>query len=374
MKIRIDVNEHRDALKSMNPHCDFDSNFIFYYDESNNPRKVHIENGVFNSPHNKNFILGGIVTKSTFPDFTNLSNRLKLQKTVNEVKFKHIAQGDFFSCLNSQKLNTFLKFFLDEDISIHFYSVNILYFGLVDIIESIIPDEHINYHFLLKNILYKLVKIDVDSVIPILRKYAYPNIKKDKFSDFSKEFLDIVLTRKIDPQFNYIVDIIKSSLTKSAKMQTLQFITNEKDHTLIDNFFHFYQDRITTFINSNHTFDHELKIEEKFNEIEFLDGKNILSNYTFLDSPNEVKIQVSDVICGIIGKLYEFVNNIDIDNLFNSLENFNTLQKENIVSLFQLIQKSENKNPAFIHIFQSLDDITIIRNIHEWTKTVDNNI
>src|SRR5690606_554441 len=114
----------RSFTKLMTPTGDFDSAFTFYYDETNKIKKSLANEEDFNVPFSSNFVLGGIVCDKPAPDLTPLFNGLKLQKTTNELKFKHIAKGEFLDCLKSDKLNYFLQFIFDSDLYIHYSTVN----------------------------------------------------------------------------------------------------------------------------------------------------------------------------------------------------------------------------------------------------------
>ncbi|MBD8521269.1 hypothetical protein [Lysinibacillus fusiformis] len=67
---------------------DIDEKFKFYYDETNNPRKIWIKQNKFNSPVNKNFVLGGIVIDENrfFGNLDDLNKKLNLPKNINEIK------------------------------------------------------------------------------------------------------------------------------------------------------------------------------------------------------------------------------------------------------------------------------------------------
>ena len=104
------INKIRDGQKSLAPHINFDGKYHFFYDESNNPRKLYTKETDFNSSITGSFVLGGIVDAGNVFNFKELKDSLQLQKNVKEIKFKHLASGDFISCLNSQKINTYLQF------------------------------------------------------------------------------------------------------------------------------------------------------------------------------------------------------------------------------------------------------------------------
>ena len=125
-----------------------DNKYTFFYDETNNIRKFFLkENGKINiqlKELNQNFLLGGVcyeeTTTLTSISFQKLKKDLYLDKKIIEenleIKFKHIAKGDFLQCLKSKKLKTFLEWILSNNLYIHYSSLDIFYWSIVDIIES----------------------------------------------------------------------------------------------------------------------------------------------------------------------------------------------------------------------------------------------
>lgn len=71
----------------------------FYYDETNNIRKLWLKDDNFNAPIEKDFVLGGVMhfgDKITL-NLENLKQQIRLQKSANEIKFKHISKAFFRS-------------------------------------------------------------------------------------------------------------------------------------------------------------------------------------------------------------------------------------------------------------------------------------
>lgn len=122
----------------LNPRVDFTTPYIFYYDETNNIKTFYVKENDFNYTFTANFVLGGLLHQGAVSDVQPLIDSFKLQKTAKEVKFKHIAFGDFLDCLKSQKLNLFFRFLKDNDLYVHYSSLNILYWSVVDIVDSAI--------------------------------------------------------------------------------------------------------------------------------------------------------------------------------------------------------------------------------------------
>ncbi len=83
-----------------------DDKFTFYYDETNNIRKFLLTDDGTNVAEHKNFVLGGIVLQEGqyLPEIASLRDALGMQDNALEIKFKHVASGDFEAVLASRKM------------------------------------------------------------------------------------------------------------------------------------------------------------------------------------------------------------------------------------------------------------------------------
>lgn len=367
----FDVSEFREMIKLSAPTANFDSHFEFYYDETNNLKKFYVREEDFNYSFTANFVLGGIVLENNQIDFAPLFNGLKLQKNIKEVKFKHIASGSFIDCLKSNKLSVYLKFLLDNDILIHYSSINILYYSIVDIVDSAIVNSEITmkldngFSLYLKNDLYKLAKLEIESVIELFYQFEYPNIKKESVIIFI-EALTSLFDKYIDTEeFHFGLESLRQILKEAKKKETLPFIMDDEDFILLKDFSQFYFRPIYTFINSNHIFDNEDSIVEIFNNIEFKNGNTKLNTYTFKDSKSDILLQISDVFVGLIGKLTNFINTSTPDDIFQIVQSLNAVQQTNLDALLDLISKSNNQNVGFLHHIDSFEEMRKMRLIHE---------
>ena len=64
----------REFTKLSNPKADFDSSYTFFYDETNNFRKLKIRENDFNNPLDANFVLGGVAYSGSRPDIEDIFN------------------------------------------------------------------------------------------------------------------------------------------------------------------------------------------------------------------------------------------------------------------------------------------------------------
>ncbi|EHF3472149.1 hypothetical protein J1C15_003145, partial [Proteus mirabilis] len=91
----MDVNKLREMLIEHNGLQNTDEVYTFYYDETNNIRKLYLKDSGFNVNKADNFILAGILHKgrNTSCDYSTLFQMLNLQKSTHELKLKHVAKG-----------------------------------------------------------------------------------------------------------------------------------------------------------------------------------------------------------------------------------------------------------------------------------------
>lgn len=348
-----------------------DEEFVFYYDETNNIRKLLLkEDKYFNIGIEnvyKNFILGGLcLLKNEISNekIVQLKKDLKLQPTIKEIKLAHIAKGNFLQCLNSKKLNVFLNWIVDNNIYLHYSSINIIFWSVVDIIDSCMEFDEgaTQFNFDLKTILYEFVKQNLEEFVELFIEFQYPNLKKEQVNLFLNNLIQLIKQKKskleiynINTQMkNFLIEMLIDILSK-AENQDLIFIMNEKDNVLIENLFEFYLRPIYSFVNSKHFFDEEVNIREIFTKYTFVYKEKEIE-YKFLNSKEDSFIQFSDVIIGFIGKIYEYLNRNSIKQIKIDLDNLNVNQKNNIKLLKEIIIQSDNKCKALIHSIEPLTE------------------
>ncbi|MBW4578688.1 MAG: hypothetical protein KME42_03825 [Tildeniella nuda ZEHNDER 1965/U140] len=359
---QFDVNIERNLHKQLIPDADLDSAFKFYYDETNNFRKFYVKKSDFNYSFQSNFVLGGVVYDESEPDIQRLFSQLNLQNSINEVKLKHLAKGDFLSCLKSHKLNSFLRYLLDNNIYIHYSSINLLYYSIVDIVDSACENSEIaiqlgrEFSLFLKNNLYKLAKLEIESVVNLFYRFEYPNLKRESIIPFIDELIDLFEDYEDEAEFHIGLTSLKHILKESRRKVSLPLIMNEENFILLKNFSDFYLRPIYLFKNSNHIFDKENSIEDLLSKFVLKDGDKVLESYSFEDSKYNLHIQVSDVFIGLVGKLSTFINTHSRVDIENSIQHLSIFQLESLDIYLELIIKSHNKNFAFLHAIDSFEE------------------
>lgn len=347
-----------------------DDTYTFYYDETNNSRKFRITEKDFNSSKDEDFVIGGLVYESENRQFNldKLFQSFKLQSNVKEVKRQHIAPGKtFLECVKSPKLQLLLKWILESDVYIHFMTMNNLYFGIVDIVDSLtadtkfsaLPQDYIN---LMKNSLYKYINADIDYIHSVFLKYNYPNIRSDDVQPFCEDFITWIKNISVEnEQEDLGLESVRQLLKASRKRDNLCFLSDNKDLILMDGYECLYVEPIYMFPYSQHIFDEEVEIVNKIKDIPICIDNQVLCNYAFVKSESSRWVQLSDVIIGLLGKMFLYANSKSNSEIINETIKLSNMQKENISLLKSLIEKSEKKCLAFIHFTANFYEIEKVK-------------
>lgn len=357
MRTERDVNVLREGLTQFTHGAD--DKFTFYYDETNNIRKLYLTETGFNVAKHDNFVIGGIVLKDghEIGDITALRGELKMQRTAAEIKLKHVATGSFEEILASQKMGIVLSWLIDHGIYIHFSNINILYWSILDIVESIVADDafkaYIPFHREMKNELYRIVACDIPQFLSLLKGYGYPDIARAQTSAFLVD-VENFLEQNCPDDTNLPTTMLKKLIHKSQFLTELMFLVDEDEGMLIDNFHAFFLQPIYVFKNSLHIFDNETEVERILSDFHLMDGKREVS-FRFSDSKKEVGIQLSDVITGFLGKYFAFIEDNSMTELLRKKDNLNAMQMKNLNLLRGLIDASDEVSDAFFHRVAPMD-------------------
>lgn len=142
---RIDVNAFRDPSIAMHRLRGVEDAYVFYYDETNNDRRLHVTEEGFNVPNPGCFVLGGIGCRGGTPptlDMAGLRQAVHLQPSANELKLKHLGKGEFVELIDQPKVGIFLDWVVGQpELILHYLALDPLYWATVDIIDSILYNE-----------------------------------------------------------------------------------------------------------------------------------------------------------------------------------------------------------------------------------------
>jgi len=357
-----DVNDLRDPVVRNFALPNVDRPYRFFYDETNNVRRLTIEEGRLNVARPECFVLAGLVQRQPAAaiDLAPLRERLRLQPNVGEIKLKHIGKGGFLEILASSKLRTLLRWLTDESMLVHYHVTDVLYWSIVDIVDSIIASSEEAMGLapaaaMLKDGLYAILRDDVDGTAEMLSRYRYPDVGPDRREAFMRELLDMLEAREGTlPHFEHYM--LKGLLQMGAKAASLPFIEDDAPDMLVETFGHFFLHRIAVFKNSEHVLDEEPVIEAFVEAAGLTDGGAPFRNFRFADSRTEPGVQLSDVVAGLLGKAFTYVNRTPHDELERDLAALSDQQRASLALLARLIDRSTDESPAFAHWVLSAED------------------
>ena len=360
--IAIDANMLRDPDIQLHGLHKADDVYTFYYDETNNVRRLHIREDGLNVPDMGCFALGGIAYRGEKRslDIDGLRTKLGLQKTLKEIKFKNLAQGTFPEATKSKKLTIFLEWLWDQELLVHFFVLDPIYWAVVDIIDAILMESDqpqlYSIHLNLKNDIYAILRHDRDATIDLFRRHSFPNVGGNGMQSFVADLRIILEGRQaLLPAFNF--QMLKGVLQIAQKLDTLPLLEDEIANVLVERFGEFYGKRVCLFKNSNHIFDAEDEVRRYFSKFTFVDAGRPLQNYQFVISEDEPGVQISDVMIGLIGRFYSFVNCTNAHELGAWFVDASPVQRNNLDIFSRILDRSIEENQAFAHYVLSADDL-----------------
>ena len=358
-----DVQEVITKLYNIEP---LQVSMTFYYDETGNCGKFILNEKGINDEKalSHDFILGGVA----FIGNKNPSNPedliLKLKINSKELKLKNIyLSKDFFTSMRGEKITTFIDWLYNSDLYIHYATLNNLYFSLVDMVDSLWETQKEffisqNWIFQIKSALYSFCKKHLGEVLNLLYQYKYPNIQKVKIESFGIDFCNLISTYNDDetPEV-FFVECFRQMLKFASKQGKLSFLCDNKDNVMIEEYYSIYQGRCQLLANSKHYFDYEKNIIKKMKECEQLSDDANIINYKFLNSKQDRMIQISDVVVGLLGKVFFFLDNLTYEDIINLMNKENKNILNNLAKLNYIINKSNKLSELMI---QNINDIKII--------------
>lgn len=345
----------------------------FYYDESNNCRKFWLDSDKTNFNHDfrADFVLAGIATDKEYQiPFEELKQRFRLQKNVVELKSKSLFKGkDFLQSMGTKQATALIKLFSDYDLYIHYSNVNNFYYTIVEILDSIVtPDEIDEFgfnYFGLKTTFYDMLVPSIDEVIQIMIKYSYPNIKTTDIEAFCNALMDVIDSQYIQkPDQKFVFGMLK----RASKSLELVFIQDNIDYVMQEDYSIFYVDTIMKFSKSMHHFDEELSIQDKVARTVSEFDKDA-TNYEFINSKDNTMIQISDLVAGLLGRMFFFINSVSSYNeIRKKVIELNDIQVINCKHFNELRIKSNFHNKGFLH---STTTVGIIKRLDFFFDLVD---
>jgi hypothetical protein len=338
-----------------------DRRYTFYYDETNNVRRLRLTPDGFNVQRPECFVLGGIVHRGEPRpiDIAGLCDRLRLQASVRELKLKHLGKGGFLDLLASSRTASFLEWLQESDFWVHYQVTDLLYWSIVDIVDAIIAgsekSELIQYNWMLKDRLYRLLRDDPVQTAELLGRYGYPNVGEQHRRAFITELIALAEHRG-DALNHFAYHMLKGLLEMGINMQSLPYLEDETPSLLIDGFGPFFLNRLCLFTRSSHILDNEFEIEQYLTELQLTEAGQPLRHYRFADSLVEPGVQISDIVTGLLGKLYSHIIKTPVHLIADDLQNLSSLQSRNLALLSKLLDRSTDESAAFAQYVLATED------------------
>lgn len=335
-----------------------DEEYVFFYDETNNIRKFWItDDGLNEKP--TNFVLGGIVHKKSQPItcFDELVASLHIQKSATEIKFNQLATGSYLGVLNSKKIQTLLEWLIKNGIYIHYSKLNLLYWSLVDIIDSVWEEpelrQYMPYVMQIKGELFNLANADLDKLVPLLKKYRFPNVKRPEVKAFMLE-LAAQLRSVAKKPLSDISALVLMMIERASNLEEPPFIIDNEDDILIEDFNGHFLRSLYIYPTSTHIFDMESEVQNDLADTQ-VQYKQKFVDYSFVDSKYRIEVQLSDGICGLLGCHFNFLEKHTFEELVEIKEKLNPRQKTTLYLLQKLIDVSEEQSNGFLHRISPMD-------------------
>ena len=376
----MDGEKNIDPLVSMQQElCDMwginnQTKYVFYYDESNNCRKFWVDDSKqqFNTDHTADFVLAGVVRKEEEKVEASLETfrkPLKLQANVEEIKYKNLyAKGDFLQCVKERRLFETLSWIDKSPFYIHYTNVNNLFYTLVEIFDSIVkPDEISEFgydYFKMKSVFYYMFKGKADALQILMFKYKYPNIQREDVEAFCNDLLFLLGSRR---EMKEEEKFLAGMLARAAESDELVFLYDNDDYVMQENYAEFYTDPIRKYQKSRHIFDEETTVQDIVKK-QITMGENMADNFKFVKSETDIFVQLSDVVAGILGKLFKYINSTSVNQRRRDVEGLSKLQVENILLIDKLRMEAERENPGFLCSIGPWDGVGILNRFFEMVK------
>lgn len=336
----------------------WDMPLCMYYDETNNIRRLTLSEKGLSVPDNRTFVIAGIALMPgrTISGWESLQTALRIQPTAGEIKFKHVAPSGYEDALASPKLTQLLAWLLDNEILIHYSALDVVYWSIIDIVDSLLGDDFamMRFHLELKNELHHAVSRNVPAFMSLLHSFDYPNVERAKVQPFLaavSQFLDA----HAPTDRNIGTTILKQAVRHAATRELeLVFIHDNEPGELNDNLSCHFLHCMCIFKNAAHTFDRETYVERILSNREIRDGDRRL-NYRFSDSKDEAGIQLSDVVAGLLGRHFSYLQDHSLPLLRERKAAFSDVQRENLHLLRSLVDRSDALSDGLFHAVLPLD-------------------
>ena len=157
-------------------------------------------------------------------------------------------------------------------------------------------------------------------------------------------------------------------LARAAESDELVFLHNNDDYVMQENYAEFYIDPIRKYQKSRHIFDEEIIVQDIVKK-QIAKGENMADNFKFVKSETDIFVQLSDVIAGILGKLFKYINSTSVNQRRRDIEDLSKIQVDNILLIDKLRTEANQENPGFLCSIGPFDGVGILDRFFETIKS-----
>lgn len=201
-------------------------------------------------------------------------------------------------------------------------------------------------HNELKNELHALVRPNPLGYFRLLQTFDYPNVAIKRIPEFVKAVRTFLFRNGF--VFRNLSTMTLCDLLQEAADDTdLDFLVDNQPGVLVSSFDTVFLHRLATFTNAHHVFDEEPRIRASLEERRIVCGDRPVT-FCFANSKSEAAIQISDMLCGILGKHFSCMEKFSIEQLESWKMALSEQQHRNVNLLAKLIDKADEECPALI--------------------------
>lgn len=135
-----------------------------------------------------------------------------------------------------------------------------------------------------------------------------------------------------------------------------------------ENYAEFYADPIRKYQKSTHIFDEETTVQDIVKK-QIAQGQNMEDNFKFVKSEADIFVQLSDVVAGILGKLFKYINSTSVNQRRKDVQSLSQIQVDNILLIDKLRMEANRENPGFLCSIGPWDEIGILNRFFEMVRS-----
>ena len=144
--------------------------------------------------------------------------------------------------------------------------------------------------------------------------------------------------------FFFTKELLRQIIKAKRNKNNLVFLEDNNSFIISEGVFHNYLSRALE-VNDFKYFDNELSITNHFEVLDAEYEKKL--NVKFIDSANSREIQICDVVCGFVARLYNFLSHHEEHEIYTFIKNLNKEEDayKTLKAFADLMTLSDNISP-----------------------------